>query len=56
MKKTIFPKDFAGYYPPGIRPCPMYVDVANRIYERIQGLSTRLPGADELRKEIDINV
>ena len=56
MKQTIFPIDFAGYYPAGIRPCPMYVDVANRIYERIQGLSIRLPGADELRKEIAINV
>ena len=33
MKQKIFPNDFAPYYPFGIGPCPMYVDVANRIYE-----------------------
>ena len=32
MKRTIFPYDFSPYYPVGIQPCSMYVDVANRIY------------------------
>ena len=27
MKRTIFPYDFAPYYPVGVQPCPMYVDV-----------------------------
>ena len=35
MKRTIFPYDFSPYYPVGIQPCPMYVDVANRIYTLI---------------------
>lgn len=36
MKRTIFPYDFSPYYPIGIQPCPMYVDVANRIYDRMK--------------------
>lgn len=36
MKHFIFQKDFASYYPAGIRPCQMYVEVANRIYEKIK--------------------
>lgn len=31
MKQKIFPYDFAPYYPVGVMPCPMYVDVANRM-------------------------
>gem|GEM_PF-6838108 len=34
MKRTIFPNDFSPHYPMGILPCPMYVDVANRIYPK----------------------
>ena len=56
MKRRIYPNDFTQYYPMGIRPCPMYVDVANRIYERIKGLDLALPEADDLKKEIAINV
>lgn len=56
MKRTIFPNDFAPYYPMGIQPCPMYVDVANRIYERIKRVGLNLPNADKLKKEIAINV
>ena len=29
MKRTIFPQDFSQYYPIGIQPCRMYVDVAH---------------------------
>lgn len=43
MKHSIFPKDFASYYPAGIRPCPMYVEVANRIYEKIKGVTFTWP-------------
>ena len=32
MKRTIFPYDFSPYYPGGIQPCPMYVDVAIILY------------------------
>lgn len=56
MKRTIFPYDFAPYYPVGILPCPMYVDVANRVYDRIRNLTLELPDADDLKKEIAINV
>lgn len=56
MKRTIFPYDFAPYYPVGIHPCPMYVDVANRIYELIKSIELDLPSAAELKKEIAINV
>lgn len=56
MKKVIFPNDFTPYYPIGIRPCSMYVDVANRIYERIKNLDLSLPDANNLKKEIAINV
>ena len=56
MKRTIFPYDFSPYYPIGIQPCPMYVDVANRIYERLKYLGLDLPDADELKREISINV
>lgn len=56
MKRRIFPNDFRSYYPIGIMPCPMYVDVANRIYERIKSLDLDLPGSDDLKKEIAINV
>ena len=56
MKRTIFPYDFSPYYPNGIQPCPMYVDVANRIYDRIKNMDISLPDANELKKEIAINV
>ena len=56
MKRRIFPNDFRSYYPIGIMPCPMYVDVANRIYERIKSVDLDLPGSDDLKKEIAINV
>ena len=56
MKRTIFPYDFSAYYPVGIQPCPMYVDVANRIYDRLKNIDVNLPDADELKKEIAINV
>lgn len=56
MKRTIFPKDFAPYYPIGIQPCPMYVDVANRIYDRLQDIELELPYADDLKREIAVNV
>lgn len=55
MKRTIFPYDFTPYYPVGIQPCPMYVDVANRIYDRIKDKGLELPDADNLKKEIAIN-
>lgn len=55
MKRTIFPYDFSPYYPVGIQPCPMYVDVANRIYDRIKDMDINLPYADNLKKEIAIN-
>ena len=50
MKRTIFPYDFSAYYPVGIQPCPMYVDVANRIYDRIKNIDVNLPDADKLKK------
>lgn len=56
MKRTIFPYDFAPYYPVGIHPCPMYVDVANRVYERIKNVDLNLPDSGKLKKEIAINV
>lgn len=56
MKRKIFPNDFVPYYPIGIQPCTMYVDVANRIYERIKDMDIALPYADELKKEIAVNV
>ena len=56
MKRRIFPYDFTPYYPVGILPCPMYVDVANRIYERIKDMELNLPNSDKLKKEIAINV
>lgn len=56
MKRTIFPYDFSPYYPVGIQPCQMYVDVANRIYDRIKNMYINLPDADKLKKEIAINV
>ncbi len=56
MKRIIFPYDFAPYYPIGVQPCPMYVDVANRVYNRIKEARLDLPDADELKKEIAINV
>ena len=56
MKRTIFPYDFSPYYPAGIQPCPMYVDVANRIYDRIKNMEINLPNAGKLKKEIAINV
>lgn len=56
MKRTIFPKDFAPYYPIGIMPCPMYVDVANRIYDRLKDIELELPYADDLKREIAVNV
>ena len=56
MKRAIFPYDFSPYYPVGIQPCPMYVDVANRIYYRIKNMDISLPNADKLKKEIAINV
>lgn len=40
----------------GDTTCPMYVDVANRIYERIKRVGLNLPNADKLKKEIAINV
>lgn len=55
MKRTIFPYDFSPYYPIGIQPCPMYVDVANRIYNKIKDMDLNLPNADKLKKEIAIN-
>ncbi|MCF0181914.1 MAG: DUF3843 family protein [Muribaculaceae bacterium] len=36
MKRVIFPADFYYFYPSGITPCKMYVDVANRIYHAIK--------------------
>lgn len=56
MKRTIFPYDFSPYYPVGIQPSQMYVDVANRIYDRIKNMDINLPDADKLKKEIAINV
>lgn len=56
MKRRIFPYDFTPYYPVGILPCPMYVDVANRIYERIKDMELNLPNSDKLKKDIAINV
>ena len=56
MKRTIFPYDFSPYYPVGIQPCSMYVDVANRIYDRIKNINISLPNANRLKKEIAINV
>lgn len=56
MKRTIFPYDFSPYYPIGIQPCPMYVDVANRIYDRMKDMDINLPNDDKLKKEIAINV
>ena len=56
MKRTIFPYDFSPYYPVGIQPCSMYVDVANRIYDRIKNINISLPNANKLKKEIAINV
>ena len=56
MKQTIFPIDFSTYYPIGIQPCPMYIDIANRIYHRIKDVVLPLPDADELKKQIAINV
>ena len=56
MKRTIFSYDFSPYYPAGIQPCPMYVDVANRIYDSIKDMDIAIPGEDDLKKEIAINV
>ena len=56
MRRTIFPYDFSPYYPAGIQPCPIYVDVANRIYNRIKNKGVNLPDADKLKREIAINV
>lgn len=56
MKRTIFPNDFSPYYPVGIRPCPIYVDVANRVYSRIKNIYVKLPDSDKLKREIAINV
>lgn len=56
MKRKIFPNDFAPYYPFGIGPCPMYVDVANKIYEILKNFELELPEADDLKREIAINV
>ena len=56
MKRTIFPYDFSPYYPAGIQPCPMYVNVANRIYDSIKDMGIAVPDADDLKKEIAINV
>ena len=55
MKRAVFPYDFSPYYPIGIQPCSMYVDVANRIYDRIKNMDISLPDANELKKEIAIN-
>ena len=55
MKRTIFPQDFSQYYPIGIQPCRMYVDVANRIYDKIRDVDINLPDANKLKKEIAIN-
>ena len=56
MKRAIFQNDFSPYYPIGIKPCPMYVDVANRIYDRIKNMDIGLPNAGKLKKEIAINL
>lgn len=56
MKRTIFPYDFSPYYPAGIQPCPIYVEVANRIYDRIKNMYVNLPNAYKIKKEIAINV
>lgn len=56
MKKTIFANDFYSYYPHGIMPCPMYVDVANKIYNQIRPLELEIPNADAIKKDIAINV
>ena len=50
MKRTILPHDFVPYYPVGIYPCEMYVDVANRIYDRIKNFSIDLPYEHKLKK------
>lgn len=55
MKRKIFPRDFEPYYPIGIQPCPMYVDVANRIYDRTKDMELDLPDDDRLKREIAIN-
>lgn len=52
MKQTIFPIDFSTYYPIGIQPCPMYIDIANRIYHRIKDVVLPLPDADELKNRL----
>lgn len=56
MKQSIFPYDFAPFYPMGIQPCPMYVDVANRVYKRIKEVELGLPDADNLKKKVAINI
>lgn len=56
MKQKIFPYDFAPYYPVGVLPCPMYVNVANRIYNGIEDMDLDLPYPKDIMKEIAINV
>lgn len=56
MKRTIFPYNFAPYYPMGIQPCSMYVDVANRIYYKLKDMNLDMPDEDNLKKEIAINI
>ncbi len=55
MKRKIFVNDFSPYYPVGIKPCPMYVDVANRIFDKINKVEINLPCAADLKKEIAVN-
>ena len=54
MKRTIFSNDFAPYYPIGLQPCPMYVNVANRIHELlVKEMELKSPDTDKLKKEIE---
>ena len=53
MKRSIFTKDFELYYPEGIQPCPMYVDIANKIYNALL-VAAPYPKSD--CKDIAINI
>lgn len=57
MRRTIFSNDFAPYYPIGLQPCPMYVNVANRIHKLlVKEMEFKSPDTDKLKKEIAINI
>ncbi|MCQ2343892.1 MAG: DUF3843 family protein [Paludibacteraceae bacterium] len=56
MKQKIFANDFIDFYPEGLMPCQMYVNVANEIYDEMQGLTLDLPDSNKIKKDIAINV